>query len=95
MAAEGALITTPEDFTFGNSGDGLQLENGQLFGPVNIRYETYGTLDKKKRNAVLLLHAFSGDAHAAGYHSREDTAAGWWDMMVGPGKAFDTNRYFV
>ncbi|MHB0936296.1 MAG: homoserine O-acetyltransferase MetX [Armatimonadota bacterium] len=76
----------------------LLLESGRELGPVQLAYEAYGTLSPAKDNAILLLHALSGDAHAAGYHA-EDLAKpkpkpGWWDMMIGPGKAFDTDRYF-
>jgi homoserine O-acetyltransferase len=88
-------IVTPQDFSFGSRSSGIVLDSGKEFGPINVRYETYGTLNDERSNAVLLLHAFSGDAHAAGYHSAEDRHAGWWDAMVGPGKPFDTNRYFV
>ncbi len=70
------------------------LENGFEFGPITVAYETYGELNKEKDNAILLLHALSGDSHAAGYYSEEDKKVGWWDNMVGPGKAFDTNKYF-
>ncbi|MFA5156739.1 MAG: homoserine O-acetyltransferase [Candidatus Omnitrophota bacterium] len=74
--------------------DVLALENGDRFGPVILAYETYGTLNKEKTNAILVLHAFSGDAHAAGlYDDKNDP--GWWDSMIGPGKAFDTDKYFV
>ncbi|AHC14653.1 homoserine O-acetyltransferase MetX [Salinispira pacifica] len=73
----------------------LTLESGVAFGPLNIRYECYGTLNADKSNAVLIVHAFSGDAHAAGYHSSDDRKPGWWDSMIGPGKAFDTDRYFI
>ena len=72
----------------------LRLENGRRFGPVTIAYETYGHLNKEHTNAILILHALSGDSHAAGYHEGE-TKPGWWDAMVGPGKAFDTNIYHV
>jgi homoserine O-acetyltransferase len=72
----------------------LRLESGQALGPVTLAYETYGTLDAKRSNAILVLHALSGDAHAAGAHP-ETGAPGWWDPMIGPGKAFDTDRYFV
>ena len=72
----------------------LRLENGRQFGPVTIAYETYGRLNKEHTNAILILHALSGDSHAAGYHEGE-TKPGWWDAMVGPGKAFDTNIYHV
>jgi len=89
------FIVTPREFTFGTENDRLVLESGREFGPVTLRYETYGELDATRSNAILLLHAFSGDAHAAGYHSDGDQRPGWWDSMVGPGKAFDTDRYFV
>lgn len=75
--------------------DKIKLESGVQFGPVQVAYETYGVLNEKKDNAILLLHALTGDAHAAGYHNEEDKKPGWWDDMVGPGKAFDTNKYFV
>jgi homoserine O-acetyltransferase len=88
-------IVTPQDVSFGDRNSGVVLDSGKEFGPINVRYETYGTLDQDKGNAILLLHAFSGDAHAAGYHSAEDRHPGWWESMVGPGKPFDTNRYFV
>ncbi len=72
----------------------LILESGQRLSPVTLAYETYGELDEEKANAVLIQHAFSGDAHAAGWHEGE-AKPGWWDAMIGPGKAFDTNEYFV
>jgi homoserine O-acetyltransferase len=59
-----------------------------------VAYESYGELNARKSNAILVLHAFSGDAHAAGI-SHETGKPGWWDNMIGPGKAFDTNKYFV
>lgn len=73
----------------------IKLTSGVNFGPINIAYETYGTLNESADNAVLILHALTGDAHAAGFHSQEDKKRGWWDDMIGPGKAFDTNKYFV
>ena len=73
----------------------IHLESGLEFGPVNVAYETYGVLNERKDNAILLLHALTGDAHAAGFHSDKDRKPGWWDDMVGPGKAFDTDKYFV
>lgn len=81
-------------YTFAFPPDRMCLENGDKLGPVTLAYETYGTLNRDKSNAVLLLHALSGDAHAAGYHPG-DKNPGWWDSMVGPGKAFDTDKYFV
>jgi homoserine O-acetyltransferase/O-succinyltransferase len=73
----------------------LALEGGQALGPLTLAYETYGQLNAARSNAILLLHALSGDAHAAGRHSASDRKAGWWDAMVGPGRPFDTDRYFV
>lgn len=72
----------------------LPLDSGLTLAPVTIAYETYGTLNSDRSNAVLLLHALSGDAHAAGYHPG-DAKPGWWDMMIGPGRAFDTDKYFM
>ena len=74
--------------------DELLLENGERFGPVTLAYETYGVLNKEKSNAILILHALSGDAHAAGVHEGQNNP-GWWDAVIGPGKAFDTEKYFV
>jgi homoserine O-acetyltransferase len=70
------------------------LESGAVLPEIRIAYETYGRLNKEKSNAILLCHALSGDAHVAGFHNGE-TKPGWWDAVVGPGKAFDTERYFV
>jgi len=70
------------------------LECGASLEEITIAYETYGTLNESRDNAVLICHALSGDAHVAGFH-RGASKPGWWDDMVGPGKAFDTERYFV
>ncbi len=82
-------------FTFAEPPNELQLENGERFGPITIAYETYGNPDADKQNVVLILHALSGDSHAAGYYTPEDVKPGWWDIMIGPGKAIDTDKYFV
>src|SRR5580693_8437382 len=74
--------------------DSLSLDNGATLAPVDVAYESYGELNEAKSNAILVLHAFSGDAHAAGV-SAETGKPGWWDNMIGPGKAFDTDKYFV
>src|SRR5450631_4078257 len=74
--------------------DAISLDNGATLAPVEVAYETYGELNPRKSNAILILHAFSGDAHAAGI-SPESGLPGWWDNMIGPGKAYDTNKYFV
>ena len=74
--------------------DSIALDSGASLSPIEIAYETYGELNAAKSNAILVLHAFSGDAHAAGV-SPETGKPGWWDNMIGPGKGFDTNKYFV
>lgn len=81
-------------FTFAHPPEEMALESGERLGPIRVAYETYGTLNEERSNAILVLHALSGDAHAAGFHEGE-TKPGWWDDMIGPGKAFDTDRYFV
>ncbi len=73
----------------------LVLSCGRSLAPVDVAYETYGQLNDRRDNTVLLCHALSGDAHAAGYHDAEDRKPGWWDTMIGPGKSIDTNKYFV
>jgi homoserine O-acetyltransferase len=75
--------------------DALRLECGQTLGPIQVAYETYGRLNADHSNAVFICHALSGDAHVAGYHNETDRKPGWWDIMIGPGKAIDTNKYFV
>lgn len=92
----GLGIVETKTYCFGENPetDFLLLENGEKLFPVTIAYETYGTLNEAKDNAILITHAFSGDAHAAGYHTG-DKKPGWWDNMIGPGKAFDTNEYFI
>ncbi len=72
----------------------LTLDSGRMIEPVTIAYEMYGTLNESRSNAVLILHALSGDAHAAGYYAG-DTKPGWWETMVGPGKGFDTDGFCV
>ena len=72
----------------------LALDCGVTLLDVDIAYETYGALNADRTNAILVLHAFSGDAHAAGI-SRDSGQPGWWSSMIGPGLAFDTDRYFV
>ncbi|MGI5939329.1 MAG: homoserine O-acetyltransferase MetX [Thermoleophilia bacterium] len=72
----------------------LPLDSGIILEPVTIAYETYGRLNEWRDNAVLVLHALSGDAHAAGYYPGE-AKPGWWETMIGPGKGLDTDRYFV
>jgi homoserine O-acetyltransferase/O-succinyltransferase len=90
----GVGLVEVHSVTFAHPPDELTLESGRRLGPITLAYETYGELNRDKSNAVLVLHALSGDAHAAGYHDG-DEEPGWWDSMIGPGKAFDTEKYFV
>jgi homoserine O-acetyltransferase/O-succinyltransferase len=73
----------------------LKLECGQTFNQHQLTYETYGTLNKSKSNAILICHALSGNHHAAGYHSMDDRKAGWWDSCIGSEKPFDTNKFYI
>ena len=73
----------------------LALDCGRSLPEFTLAYETYGELNSEKSNAVLICHALSGDQHAAGYHTMEDRKPGWWDNCIGPGKPFDTNRFFI
>jgi homoserine O-acetyltransferase len=82
-------------FTFAEPPQAMMLESGASLGPITLAYETYGTLNENKDNVVLILHALSGDSHVAGYYQKDDPKPGWWDIMVGPGKGIDTNRFFV
>jgi homoserine O-acetyltransferase len=87
-------LITPQQFTFAED-EPFQLESGATLSPVTLAYETYGRLNPTHSNAILILHALSGSAHAAGYHQTDDAKPGWWDECIGPSKAFDTNRFFV
>lgn len=80
--------------TFAHPPDELVLESGRRLGPVTLAYETYGRLNRDRSNVILVCHALSGDAHAAGL-SADGAERGWWDDMIGPGKAFDTEEYFI
>ncbi|HPL67298.1 MAG TPA: homoserine O-acetyltransferase [Smithellaceae bacterium] len=87
-------VVETQHYTFAEPGREHQFKSRETLGPVTLAYETYGKLNRDKTNAILVLHALSGDAHAAGVHAGQNDS-GWWDDMIGPGKAFDTNRYFV
>jgi homoserine O-acetyltransferase len=75
-------------------GDPLVLESGETLAPVEVAFETYGTLAPDGSNAVFICHALTGDAHAAGHHG-DPGRPGWWDTLIGPGKPLDTERLFV
>ncbi len=83
-------------FTFASDpNDRFVLESGIRFGPVTIAYETYGELNGDKSNAILIQHTLTMDSHAAGFYDESDREKGWWDGLIGPGKAFDTDKYFI
>ncbi|MEZ4645881.1 MAG: alpha/beta fold hydrolase [Chloroflexota bacterium] len=86
-------IVETQTFTFAQD-EPFVLDSGATLQPVTLAYETYGQLNAERTNAILICHALSGSAHAAGYHAGDDKP-GWWDDCIGPGKAFDTNRFFV
>jgi homoserine O-acetyltransferase len=73
----------------------LNLESGELFGPLTLAYETWGELNPARSNAILLLHGFSGDSHAAGPISPGHPTAGWWDHLIGPGRPIDTDQFYL
>ena len=77
---------TTEDFT---------TVSGATLPKVDIGWESYGKLNKNKDNVILITHYFSGTSHAAGKYKADDALAGYWDALIGPGKAIDTNKYFV
>ena len=91
-------------FTFGSAADPFRLRCGATLEEVTLAYETYGELNADASNAILVFHALTGSQHAAGYNPsvpaigdiwQEENHVGWWDGFIGPGKAFDTERYFV
>jgi homoserine O-acetyltransferase/O-succinyltransferase len=72
----------------------FRLESGKTLSNVRIEYEMYGKMNADKSNVILICHALTGDAHAAGFH-KGDTKPGWWNIVIGPNKAFDTEKYCV
>lgn len=96
MAEQGSVgIVEKKEFTFAQTPNPMSLDSGETLGPITIAYETYGELNTDRSNAILITHAISGDAHVAGFHHEDDRKPGWWDDMVGSGKAFDTDLYYV
>ncbi|MEI6126234.1 MAG: homoserine O-acetyltransferase [Pseudomonadota bacterium] len=94
MPGKSIGIVTTQLVNFCEPPDEFVLESGEALAPLTLAYETYGRLNKDRSNAVLICHALSGDAHVAGFH-KGDHKPGWWDALVGPGKAFDTGKYFI
>jgi len=85
-------LVTPQVYKFDEP---LTLRSGRVLPEYELVVETYGKLNSEKTNAVLICHALSGDHHAAGYHSEKDSKPGWWDSCIGPGKAIDTDLFYV
>jgi len=73
----------------------FHFESGEILPGISIRYETYGALNENKSNAVLICHALSGDHHCAGVYGTGDRKPGWWNHFIGPGKAVDTDQWYV
>ncbi len=73
----------------------LTLRSGKVLEQFDLMVETYGELNRDRSNAILICHALSGDHHAAGFHNSSDKKPGWWDACIGPGKAIDTNLFYV
>jgi len=86
------LIAQPRSMTFDAA---LQLQSGARIRGYTLAYETYGTLNADKSNAVLICHALNASHHVAGVYEGQPRSEGWWDNMVGPGKPVDTDRFFV
>jgi homoserine O-acetyltransferase/O-succinyltransferase len=85
-------IVTPQKMAFSQP---LPLKSGASLPAYELVFETYGTLNAARSNAVLVCHALNASHHAAGRHAEGDKSAGWWDNLIGPGKPLDTNRFFV
>ena len=79
---------------FFNIDEPFILESGKSLEKITVAYETYGELNNEKNNAILVCHALTGDAHAAGWHDG-DRKPGWWEIVIGPGKVLDTEKYFI
>ena len=95
MSTNGSVgLVQPQRLTFAED-EPFQLDSGATLGPVIVAYETCGQLNADRTNAILITHALSGSAHAAGYHQPDEAKTGWWDDCIGPGKAFDTNKFFI
>jgi homoserine O-acetyltransferase len=92
LAAGEVGIVVPHDFVYAHP---FTFKSGQTLPGFTMRYETYGTLSTTRDNVILICHALSGDHHCAGLHTPEDRKPGWWNNLIGPGKAVDTNRFFV
>lgn len=92
LAAGEVGLVVPHDFVYTKP---FTFKSGQTLPGFTIRYETYGQLNATRDNVILICHALSGDHHCAGLHTLEDRKPGWWNNLIGPGKAVDTSRFFV
>jgi homoserine O-acetyltransferase len=92
VSADSVGVVAPRKLTISQP---LPLDCGRTLPAFDLMLETYGQLNAQRSNAILICHALSADHHAAGYHSEADKKPGWWDNAIGPGKPFDTNRFFV
>jgi len=90
-AVAAPLLVQKQRFTL----DNFATENGQTIAQVAVGWEAYGKLNADKSNVILITHYFSGSSHAAGKYHADDTAPGYWDAIIGPGKAIDTNKFYV
>jgi homoserine O-acetyltransferase len=75
--------------------DAVPLQSGDQFGPVTLAYETWGNLNAEGNNAILITHALTGNSHAHDPQRPDDPKAAWWNLLIGPGRPFDTSRYYV
>ena len=91
-APDSVGIVTPQTF---RCQEPFTLQCGETLDGFELVFETYGELNRERSNAVLVCHALSGNHHAAGFHSADETRPGWWDACIGPGKPIDTCRFFV
>ncbi len=90
--ADSVGLVTPTSHLFEQP---ISLESGHTLTNYKLVYETYGELNADRSNALLICHALSGDHHAAGFHHADEKKPGWWDSYIGPGKPFDSNRFFI
>ncbi|HSI52326.1 MAG TPA: alpha/beta fold hydrolase, partial [Ramlibacter sp.] len=86
------MIVSPQSMSFDEP---LALQSGASIRGYSLSFETYGTLNADKSNAVLICHALNASHHVAGTYAGQENSEGWWDTMIGPGKPLDTDRFFV
>jgi homoserine O-acetyltransferase len=87
-----SFLVQPQSMNFESA---LPLQSGASISDYQLTYETYGRLNERRDNAVLICHALNASHHVAGTYAGQDKSEGWWDNMIGPGKPVDTNRFFV